>query len=87
MRAANAIRCEDVDDPDSVEVVTVDCYRCDPDNPLAVPREACSTCRGTGRSPVEFVPILREIRDSQSQPKKKTSRQEEDFNPDLNLEY
>jgi hypothetical protein len=85
MRSATAIRCDDVDDLDAVEVATVECYRCDPDNPLAVSREACPTCRGTGRSPVDFVPILREIRDSKTHPKKSSTPRESD--DDLNLEY
>jgi hypothetical protein len=85
MRSATAIRCDDVDDLDAVQVATVECYRCDPDNPLAVPREACPACRGTGRSPVEFVPILREIKDSKTRPQKTSSPRESD--DDLNLEY
>jgi hypothetical protein len=85
MQAATAIRCDDVDDLDGVQVAAVECYRCDPDNPLAVPRETCPACRGTGRSPVELVPILREIRDSKTSPTRaqKKSSQEDD----LFLEY
>jgi hypothetical protein len=82
MQAAAAIRCDDVDDLDKLEVATVECYRCDPDNPLAVPRQACPTCRGTGRSPVEFVPIMREIRDAKSSPTRKAAPED-----DLSLEY
>ena len=86
MRAATAIRCDDVDDLDTIEAVTVECYRCDPDNPLAVPRETCAECRGTGRAPVSFVPILREIRESRTQPgtRKNSSSTNDD---DLCLEY
>jgi hypothetical protein len=82
MRAATVIRCDDVDDLETVEVASVECYRCDPDNPLAVPRPGCPTCRGTGRAPVDFVPILREIRDSRSRPQRAPSRED-----DLLLEY
>jgi len=82
MRVATAIRCDDVVNVDEVEVSTVECYRCDPDNPLAVPRETCPVCRGTGRSPVAFVPILREIREAKTQPRRAPSRED-----DLYLEY
>jgi hypothetical protein len=85
MRGVAAIRCEDVDDLDEVEVATVECYRCDPDNPLAVPRPTCPACRGTGRSPVEFVPILREIREAKSQPRRKAPNK--DCEDSLYLEY
>jgi hypothetical protein len=82
MRAATAIRCDDVGDLDKVEIATVECYRCDPDNPLAVPRPACPACRGTGQAPVELVPILREIRDSKTRPQRAPSSED-----DLFLEY
>jgi hypothetical protein len=85
MRAATAIRCDDVDDLDEVEVATVDCYRCDPDNPLAVPRPACPACRGTGRSPVQFVPILREVREARAA--KPSSQRDPSRDDDLYLEY
>jgi hypothetical protein len=82
MRAATAIRCDDVDDLDKIETVTVECYRCDPDNPLAVPRAACPACRGTGRSPVDLIPILREIKEAKTQPRRSAPQEE-----DLFLEY
>jgi hypothetical protein len=82
MRTATAIRCDDVDDLDKIDVATVECYHCDPDNPLAVPQPACPVCRGTGRSPVEFVSILREIREAKTRPARAPSRED-----DLFLEY
>lgn len=85
MRSATAIRCDEIDDVDKLDVTTVDCYRCDPDNPLAVPRETCPTCRGTGRAAVELVPIMREILESKSHPRKPSARREEE--DDLFLEY
>jgi hypothetical protein len=83
MQRATVIKCGDVDDLEAVEVATVECYRCDPDNPLAVPRETCPVCRGTGRAPADFVPIMREIRGSMSRPKKTPC----DGQSDLLLEY
>jgi hypothetical protein len=82
MRGVTAIRCENVDNLDEIEVASVECYRCDPDNPLAVPRPSCPDCRGTGRAPVKFIPILREIREARSQPRQKAPSEDS-----LYLEY
>ncbi len=83
MRTATAIRCDEVEDLDRIETVTVECYHCDPDNPLAVAREKCTACRGTGRAPVAFVPILQEIREAKTTRPRKTASGDED----LFLEY
>jgi hypothetical protein len=51
-------------DPTIVESLTVDCGRCDPDNPLAVPRKKCPECKGTGKAPVALATIVTQIRES-----------------------
>lgn len=71
-----AIRCDEIDDLDKLEAVTVDCYRCDPDNPLAIPRETCPNCRGTGKAPTCLLGIVREIRETKSGKRRET--QEDD---------
>ena len=62
---ALAYNCKTLEaDPASVESLTVECARCDPDNPLAVPRAKCPDCKGTGRSAVALASIVTEIRES-----------------------
>jgi phage FluMu protein Com len=48
-------------DPTPVAGVTVDCPRCDEDNPLAVARAKCPECKGTGRAPVLLTVIVTEL--------------------------
>lgn len=54
-------------DPAEADSFTVECAKCDPDNPTSVPREECPACRGTGRSHVAFSTIVSEIRSSRLQ--------------------
>ena len=64
---ALAYKCEEVDDPTTVEKLTVECWRCDEDNPLAVPSEKCPVCKGSRRAPVALATVLREIRSSRAE--------------------
>jgi hypothetical protein len=70
-QTALAYRCEDQDlDLDKIANLTVECYRCDVDNPLAVARATCPECKGTGRAPVHFAQIMSEIRESHAEQEK-----------------
>ena len=67
MSPANALayNCKTLEaDPATVESLTVECARCDPDNPLAVPRAKCPDCQGTGQAPIALAAIVAEIRES-----------------------
>jgi hypothetical protein len=62
---ALAYNCKSLEkDSTSVESLTVDCGRCDPDNPLAIPRKQCPECKGTGRAPVALATIVTELKAS-----------------------
>jgi len=81
--SALAFKYDDLgDDLTSIESMTVDCYRCDPDNPLAIPRSRCSDCQGTGRAPMAFAGIVKELRGSRAELDKPQGRDD-----DLFLEY
>ena len=72
MSPALAIKCEELSEDlkaneCNIETLTVSCYRCDPDNPLCIPREKCPDCKGTGQAPVQFASIMREIRNSKAE--------------------
>jgi hypothetical protein len=83
MSAAVAIKCEELhEDLGPIERLTVSCYRCDPDNPLCVPRERCPDCKGTGQAPVQFASIMREIQDSKAELSQTGSSTDPDY-----LEY
>jgi hypothetical protein len=75
MSHALAYRCDDPDsDLNQIANLTVDCYRCDPDNPLAVPDPSkCPECKGTRRAPVHYAQILSEIRESHAEQEKQMS--------------
>jgi len=65
MSAALALNCRSLEkDPTPVESLTVECAKCDPDNPRSVPRESCPVCRGTGRARVEVATVVGEIKAS-----------------------
>ena len=70
------------DDLTPIESMTVDCYRCDPDNPLAIARSKCPDCQGTGRAPMAFASIVKELRNSRAELNKPQGRDD-----DLFLEY
>ncbi len=85
MATATAMRCKDLD-VESARALMVTCETCDPDNPLAVPRKSCPSCRGTGKTPVRLAGIVEEIRDSQKEKRRLLPvRGAEDS--DLYLEY
>ena len=80
---AVALKCNDLgEDLSSIETLTVSCYRCDPDNPLCIPRKKCPDCKGTGRSPVRFASIMMEIRESKTELERTGSSSDPEF-----LEY
>ena len=83
MSTALAFRCDELsDDLTEIEKLTVECWRCDPDNPLAIPRDRCAECQGTGRSPVALAAVVREIRQSRMEMEKASGGLDEEF-----LEY
>jgi hypothetical protein len=47
-----------------VQGLTAECARCDPDNPLAVPREGCPECEGTGRALIALATIVEQMKES-----------------------
>jgi hypothetical protein len=80
---ALAFKCDELDDDlTPIEKLTVECWRCDPDNPLAVPRNKCAECQGTGRAPVALAAVMREIQQSRAELEKTSSISDEEF-----LEY
>jgi len=63
--AATAYKYSDLDDDlTPIKQMTVECWRCDPDNPLAVPRKKCQECNGTGRSTPSLIEIVKELHTS-----------------------
>ena len=73
-QTALAFRCENLDsDLGEIANLTVECYRCDVDNPLAVARSKCPDCKGSGRAPVQFAQIMSEIRESHAEQEKQMS--------------
>jgi len=63
-----AMTCAAVEgDPTEADSLTVECARCDPDNPTSIPRDKCPACRGTGRSHVALSTIVSELRSSRLQ--------------------
>lgn len=65
MSIALAYNCKALEaDPTPVLSLTIDCPRCDPDNPLSVPRSKCPECKGSGKSPVALATIITEIKAS-----------------------
>ena len=68
MSTALSVKCEELsEDLATIETMTVSCYRCDPDNPLCIPRKKCPDCKGTGQAPVQFASIIKEIRTSRAE--------------------
>lgn len=51
-------------DPSPIQGITTECARCDPDNPLAVAREKCPDCKGTGRTLIALAAIVEEMKES-----------------------
>ena len=47
-----------------VQGLTVECAKCDPDNPLAVPRSKCPVCQGVGRALVALPTIIEQLKES-----------------------
>ena len=47
-----------------VQGLTVECAKCDPDNPLAVPRSKCPVCQGLGRALVALPTIIEQLKES-----------------------
>jgi hypothetical protein len=47
-----------------VQGLTVECAKCDPDNPRAVPQTKCPVCKGSGRALVALPTIVEEMRDA-----------------------
>ena len=82
MSTALAIKCEELDDLTEIEKITVECWHCDPDNPLAVSKNQCAECQGTGRASVSLAAVMREIRQSRTELKKTSGGSNEEF-----LEY
>ena len=71
-----AFKCDDFDDDEHlapIEKLTVDCWSCDEDNPFAVPPDKCPVCKGSGRAPVVFTSILKEIHGSHAELNKSSS--------------
>ena len=67
MKMSNALayNCKALEaDPTPVLSLTVECPRCDPDNPLSVPRSKCPECKGSGKYPVALATIVTEIKAS-----------------------
>lgn len=67
MSAATAIAfdCKILEkDPTPAESFTVDCARCDPDNPVAIPRKDCPDCGGSGQAKIALAAIVTEIHES-----------------------
>jgi len=65
MAAALAYLERDLEkDLSPVQGLTVECAKCDPDNPRAVARNKCPVCKGLGRSLVALPTIVEEIRES-----------------------
>lgn len=63
--AALAFRERDLEeDLSPVQGLTTECAKCDPDNPLAVPREKCDECKGSGRALVSLPRIIEQIKES-----------------------
>jgi hypothetical protein len=65
MSPALAYREQDLEeDLSPVQGLTTECARCDPDNPLAVSREDCPECKGTGRALIALPTIIEQIKES-----------------------
>lgn len=64
---ALAFKCDELDDLTPAERLTVECWRCDEDNPLAVPPDKCPICRSTRRAPTSLATVLREIKSSRTE--------------------
>ena len=62
---ALAYNCRSLEsDPTPIEALRVECARCDPDNPLAIPRPTCPDCKGTGLAKVALAIVVGEIKQS-----------------------
>jgi hypothetical protein len=64
MTAALALKIEEADD---LAGATKECFGCDPDNPRAVPRPKCGSCRGTGRQPLAASQIALELAEAREE--------------------
>lgn len=62
MSSALALNCRSLEmDDGPAENLTVQCAKCDPDNPRSVPRSKCPACRGSGKARVGLSSVVREI--------------------------
>ena len=65
MSAALAYLEHDLEhDLSPVQGLTVECAKCDPDNPRAVPQKKCPACNGSGRTLIALPSIVEEMRDA-----------------------
>jgi Zn finger protein HypA/HybF involved in hydrogenase expression len=64
---ALAFKCDELNDLTPAERLTVECWSCDEDNPLAVPPDRCPVCKGTRRAPTALAAVLREIKSSRAE--------------------
>ena len=84
---AMAFKIEEIENEEelsSIEAMTVECPNCDPDSPVASPRQSCPVCKGTGFAPMIFADIVREIREAK---KEALIGSREKIDDDLFLEY
>lgn len=69
-----------------VQGLTVECAKCDPDNPLSVPRAKCPECKGEGRALVALPTIVEQLKEARLElligPKGTNSADDEYFDPD-----
>ena len=65
MPPALAYRERDLEeDLSPVQGLPAECAICDPDNPLAVPRENCPECKGSGRALVALATIVEQMKEA-----------------------
>jgi hypothetical protein len=82
---ALAYKCNEIDeDLTALDRLTVECGRCDEDNPLAIPPDKCPVCHGTRRAPVSFAAIMKELQESKTQQGRDMAKSQND---ELYLEY
>jgi len=84
--SALALNCRSLEkDPAPVATLTVECAKCDPDNPRAVARKTCRACGGTGLSRVSACHVVAEIHASRLEMLRggKAGRRSRNDDPDL----
>lgn len=86
MSVALSYRIEEIENaPELAESLSKECFACDIDNPLCVPRATCETCGGTGRQPFAVAEIAKELKESKRTPR--TNGKESVLDEDLYFEY